>query len=118
MINNKQVNIWRGSDPPPTIYHVWIWNDLAIKLYDGTEWVTFTDNVSLINQLNALLERVIALEDFMNSSTINNYKIKNNPVLDAKDLKTANSGNFINANDNIADTLSKIDKLLDIEIIE
>lgn len=118
MINNRQVNVWRGSDPPPTIYHVWIWDDLALKLYDGTEWVTFIDDASIISQINAILNRITALEDFMNNSTVNGYKIKTNPILDADDIKSAKSGVFITNNDNVSDALIKIDNLLDIEIIE
>jgi hypothetical protein len=118
MINNRQVNIWRGDEEPPTIYHVWIWKDLSLKLYNGTEWVTFIDDLSIIEQLNALLDRVFILEDFRENSTINGYKIKDNPTLDADDLKTASTGTFINADENVSNSLAKLDKLLDIEIIE
>lgn len=118
MINNRQVNIWRGDQEPPTIYHIWIWKDLSLKLYNGTEWVTFIDDLSIVEQLNALLDRVASLEDFRENSTINGYKIERNPVLDADDLKTASSGTFIIADENISDSLAKLDKLLDIEIIE
>ena len=118
MINNRQVNIWRGNEEPPTIYHVWIYNDLSIKLYNGTEWVTFTDNAFVIDTLNQLLGRIDELEDFMDNSTINGHKIKDNPVLTAIDLRAANSGIFINTNDDVSSALMKLDKLLDIEIIE
>lgn len=118
MINNRQVNIWRGDEEPPTIYHVWIWKDLSLKLYNGTEWVTFIDDLSIIEQLNALLDRVFILEDFRENSTINGYKIKDNPTLDADDLKTASTGTFINADEKVSNSLAKLDKLLDIEIIE
>ena len=48
MIKNKQVNMWRGSEEPPTIYHVWIKDDLTIELYNGSEWeFTFIDDISL-----------------------------------------------------------------------
>jgi hypothetical protein len=32
---NKQVNVWRGSSEPPTIYHVWISDNQTLKLHDG-----------------------------------------------------------------------------------
>jgi hypothetical protein len=54
----------------------------------------------------------------MDNSTINGHKIKDNPVLTAIDLKAANSGIFINTNDDVSSALMKLDKLLDIEIIE
>jgi hypothetical protein len=54
----------------------------------------------------------------MNNSTVNGYNIKNNPVLKASDLKTNVSGTFVNINDTVSNALSKLDKLLDIEIIE
>lgn len=118
MINNKQVNIWRGDQEPPTIYHVWIWQDLALKLYNGSEWVTFIDDVSIINKINEMVLQIEALENFMNDSTINGYKVKNNPILSALDIKSANTGTFINTNDDVSNALMKLDKLLDIEIIE
>ena len=54
----------------------------------------------------------------MNNSTVNGYKIKDNPVLDADDLKSAKTGQFIKDDDNVSDALLKLDNLLDIEIIE
>lgn len=47
IINNKQVNIWRGADPPPTIYHIWINQQRQLCLYDGEKWVAFLDNPGL-----------------------------------------------------------------------
>lgn len=44
---NKQVNVWRGSSEPPTIYHVWISDNQTLKLHDGKQWQTFLDNPGL-----------------------------------------------------------------------
>lgn len=44
---NKQVNVWRGDQEPPTIYHVWISGSQTLKLYNGKEWQTFLDNPGL-----------------------------------------------------------------------
>lgn len=118
MINNKQVNIWRGDIEPPTIYHVWIENDLVLKLYDGTEWVVFLDDATVIEKINQLIDKVNDLENFMNNATINSYKVKDNPTLDAEDLKTVSDGVFIKQNESIASSLLKLDKLLDTQIIE
>lgn len=35
---NKNISVWRGSNPPPTIYHVWIKQDNQVYLHDGTGW--------------------------------------------------------------------------------
>ena len=34
MIDNKQINIWRGSSSPPTIYHIWINNENQLLKYN------------------------------------------------------------------------------------
>ena len=44
---NKQVNVWRGDQEPPTIYHVWISGSQTLKIHDGTQWQTFLDNPGL-----------------------------------------------------------------------
>ena len=38
MINNRQVNLWRGNQEPPTIYHIWIKDNNKLLLYDGNNW--------------------------------------------------------------------------------
>lgn len=43
MINNRQVNLWRGNQEPPTIYHIWIKDNNKLLLYDGNIWKTFLD---------------------------------------------------------------------------
>lgn len=43
MINNRQVNLWRGIQEPPTIYHIWIKDNNKLLLYDGNNWKTFLD---------------------------------------------------------------------------
>lgn len=35
---NKNISIWRGSQAPPTIHHVWIKEDNSIYLHNGTDW--------------------------------------------------------------------------------
>lgn len=47
LLINKQINLWRGPDEPPTKYHLWIVNDSLLRLYDGTQWRTFLDNPGL-----------------------------------------------------------------------
>lgn len=43
MINNRQVNLWRGNQEPPTIYHIWIKDNNKLLLYDGNNWKTLSD---------------------------------------------------------------------------
>lgn len=45
LVNNRQVNVWRGSDEPPTLHHVWIKDDTTLYLYDSSynEWVAFLE---------------------------------------------------------------------------
>jgi len=124
IINNKQINIWRGDSDPPTLFHLWIYNDLELRLYNGTEWVTFIDNADLAQQIIAITEKVNLLnskvsviDEAFNNSTVNHKFIKDNPVLNTDDINNTQSGNFITTN-NITSNLSKIDTLLDTQILE
>ena len=115
--DNKQINVWRGSETPPTNYHMWIFTDFTIKLYINGEWTTFIDNASTAKAIIEIIERLDSLENFKDNATINDKLVKNNPVLDAKDLKSKISGNYIEENDNIANALMKVDELLTTQII-
>lgn len=61
MVNNKQVNFWRGDMTPPTIYHIWIKDNSKMLLYDGEKWVVFLDNKEIID----ILDKVQQLLDEM-----------------------------------------------------
>lgn len=43
MINNRQINLWRGNQEPPTIYHIWIKDNNKLLLYDENNWKIFLD---------------------------------------------------------------------------
>lgn len=121
MINNKQVNIWRGDQEPPTLFHVWIYQNQKILLHDGTDWVTFINDVELTEKINQLTQRVDIIEQDVNqlkSSTINNKLIKDNPVLNGLDLKLVSSGHFINPENSISDNIQNLDTLFVTQIIE
>ena len=113
MINDRQVNIWRGSDPPPTIYHIWIKNDSQFLLYNGIKWVVFLDNEAVVQSLEEFQTNLDALKN----STVNGKKIIDNPVLTGQDIATAVNGIYIIQEDSIATSLQKIDKLLQTQII-
>ncbi len=135
MINNKQVNIWRGSDEPPTKFHIWITESITqinpsltewvLKLHDGIEWIPFVHNADLAADLVLVLNDILNLQNALTSLenkvynyTINSKKIKDNPILNAEDLLSARSGVYINENDNVATALMRLDKLFEIQIIE
>ena len=119
MIKNKQINVWRGDDHPPTIYHLWILEDLKIRLHNGIEWVEFITNASIGQDLVEIIASIESLESFMNNSTVNGEPIKNNPILDAEHFNTTiKDGVYIKENDNVAQALKKHDELLRTKYIE
>lgn len=121
IINNKQVNLWRGTSEPPTIYHIWIYNDTQMKVYDGTQWVVFIDDAATIEKINQLIERVDALEQNisdLNLATINGKEISTNPVLDGRDLKLQQDGTYVDSVDSLSTSIIKLDTLLSTQIIE
>lgn len=107
MINNRQVNFWRGDKEPPTIYHIWIKDNSKMLLHNGTEWVVFLDNGDLVSQVNELL-----------NATINNKLIKDSPILYGTDITLgSNSNNFFNKDDTISKSIERLDTLLTTQII-
>ena len=122
MINNKQVNLWRGTDPPPTIYHVWIYKDEQMLLYNGEEWITFIDDVDTLSKVLELQEDIKLIQknvDKVSQSTINNKLIIDNPILDGKDLILGgNNGKFINNSQTISENIQLLDSILTTLIIE
>lgn len=121
MINNKQVNLWRGDNPPPTIYHVWIYKESKILLYDGTDWVIFVNDKDTVDKITALQKQVdkiqINLDDVIDS-TINNKKIIENPVLSGQDLLLNKNGYFVTPEQTISDSVVTLDSKLYTLIIE
>ena len=57
MINNRQVNLWRGNQEPPTIYHIWIKDNNKLLLYDGNNWKIFLDNESAVAAIQEALKK-------------------------------------------------------------
>ena len=121
IINDKQVNLWRGTSVPPTIYHIWIYNDTQMKVYDGTQWVVFIDDAATIEKINQLIERVDNLEQDLSdlsSSTVNGKQISTNPVLDGRDLKIEQDGTYVDPVNSLSTSIIKLDTLLSTQIIE
>lgn len=107
MINNRQVNLWRGNQEPPTIYHIWIKDNSKMLLYDGEEWVVFLDNKDILDRINEFLD-----------STVNGKPIKDNPVLDGTDINLGSNGTFVSSNNTIAENVLRLDTLLTTQIIK
>ena len=117
MVNNKQVNFWRGDMTPPTIYHIWIKDNSKMLLYDGEKWVVFLDNKEIID----ILDKVQQLLDEMQAKIdeIGNKKpIKTNPVLDGTDILINATGNYVIPTETLAQTALRLDNLLTTKIIE
>lgn len=114
MVNNKQVNIWRGDKFPPTIYHIWIKDNQKLLLYNGFEWVVFVDNKDILDTLQEIIDRVTVLEN----CTVNGKPIVENPVLTGTDITTESNGTYINSKDNLSTSILNIDSLLTTQIIE
>ena len=121
MVNNKQVNIWRGDSIPPTIYHVWIFNNTRMLLYNGSEWVVFIDDLATVQKINQLTARVDAIEiqvDNLENKTVNSIPIKNNPVLTGDNINLNKSGTYVTSTNKVSDSIIKLDTLLTTQIIE
>lgn len=121
MVNNKQVNFWRGDMTPPTIYHIWIKDNSKMLLYDSEKWVVFLDNKEIIDIIDKVQERLDDLQKEINElgdKTVNRKAIKTNPVLDGTDIAIQSSGNFIISTETLAQTALRFDSLLTTKIIE
>ena len=68
MIQNKQVNIWRGNDPPPTLYHIWFKDESQLLRYDETikDWVVFLDSGRIVKLIQDFMDTL----DNLSSSDI------------------------------------------------
>lgn len=112
MKDNLQVNFWRGQNPPPTIYHIWIKDNNKLLVFDGTEWLVFMDNQAVIDLMQDILEKYESLL----SATVNGKPIKDNPILNADDIQTDLNGNFVSGT--IKNSINILDTLLTTQFIE
>lgn len=121
MVNNKQVNFWRGDMTPPTIYHIWIKDNSKMLLYDGEKWVVFLDNKEIIDILDKIQEMLDNMQDKIDeieNKTVNRKPIKTNPVLDGTDILVNATGNYVIPTETLAQTALRLDNLLSTKIIE
>lgn len=121
MVNNKQVNFWRGDMTPPTIYHIWIKDNSKMLLYDGEKWVVFLDNkeiVDILDKIQEMLDNIQDKIDEIGNKTVNKKPIKTNPVLDGTDILVNATGNYVIPTETLAQTALRLDNLLSTKIIE
>ena len=121
MVNNRQVNFWRGDTIPPTIYHIWIKDNSKMLLYDGEKWVVFLDNkeiIDILDKVQQLLDEMQAKIDEIENKTVNKKPIKTNPVLDGTDILINATGNYVIPTETLAQTALRLDNLLTTKIIE
>lgn len=121
MVNNKQVNFWRGDITPPTIYHIWIKDNSKMLLYDGEKWVVFLDNkeiIDILDKIQQLLDEMQAKIVEIENKTVNKKPIKTNPVLDGTDILINATGNYVIPTETLAQTALRLDNLLTTKIIE
>lgn len=120
MVNNKQVNFWRGDMTPPTIYHIWIKDNSKMLLYNGEQWVVFLDNkeiIDILNQIQEILDNMKKEIENIGNKTVNKKPIKTNPVLDGTDIAINGNGTFVVPTETLAQTALRFDKLLTTQII-
>lgn len=121
MVNNKQVNFWRGDQTPPTIYHIWIRDNSKMLLYDGEKWVVFLDNkeiIDILDKIQQLLDEMQDKIDDIGNKTVNKKAIKTNPILDGTDILINATGNYVIPTKTLAQTALRFDNLLTTQIIE
>ena len=113
MIKNKQVNIWRGPDPPPTIYHIWFKDEELLLRYDEVkqDWIVFLDSANISQVIKQFV-------DSIDNASVNGYSILESPVLDAADLKIGEDGHYIKANNTIQEATLKLDSLLTTKVYD
>lgn len=79
---NKNVSIWRGTQTPPTNYHLWEKQDGSIYVYIDEQWqylvapgdkTTLDENKELLDKLKQL---TITEVDPSNTNTLKSYQLK------------------------------------------
>lgn len=121
MVNNKQVNFWRGDQTPPTIYHIWIKDNSKMLLYNGLKWVVFLDSKEVIDTIEQFQEQLDRIEQnitTLGNKTVNKKYIKDNPVLNGDDIYYTKNGQYINNSNTLSQSLNILDKLLTTQIFE
>lgn len=121
MVNNKQVNFWRGDQTPPTIYHIWIKDNSKMLLYNGLKWVVFLDSKEVIDAIEQFQDQLDKMQQditTLGNKTVNKKYIKDNPVLNGDDISHTKNGQYISNSNTLSQSLNILDKLLTTQIFE
>ena len=115
MIENKQVNLWRGPNPPPTLYHIWLKDESQLLRYDEEtqEWTMFLDSKNIGQIISNFMDQL----DTLIEGSVNGYPIKNNPVLNAADLLVGKNGHYFSENSNLQQTSQILDELMTTQVL-
>ena len=115
MIENKQVNLWRGPQEPPTLYHIWLKDESQLLRYDEElkDWVVFLDS----SEINKIISRFMDNLNVILSGSINGHPISENPVLKAEDLLVGENGNYFKATNNLKEVAKIFDDLMTTQIL-
>ena len=107
MRQNKQVNLWRGTDPPPTLYHIWFKDESQLLRYDENvkDWVVFLDSGRIVKLIQDFM-------DALDNLSINGHLLTENPVLDGSDLLVGQDGHYIKKENTLQQATLKLDSLL------
>lgn len=108
LVKNRQVNIWRGNEFPPTIHHVWIRNDTSLYLYDSqiNQWVSFMeypgiqviqDKSSIKIQTGDTYFKLAASGDAISINLLDNNVIS----IHSDALKTINTPEYLDSDNTI-----------------
>lgn len=100
IILNKQVNVWRGPNEPPTIYHVWIYDNKTLKLHDGQSWKTFLDapglSVSIVNNNVRVSSGETYFDIVTQGNALRVTKNGNNIIFQSNALTTIPTDDYLN----------------------
>lgn len=115
MIENKQVNLWRGNQEPPTLYHIWLKDESQLLRYDeeSKDWVVFLDS----KEIGKIISDFMSNLNVLLSGSINGHPISENPVLNASDLLVNQDGNYYKSTNNLREVAKIFDDLMTTQIL-
>lgn len=115
MIQNKQVNLWRGPDAPPTNYHIWLKDERFLLRYDEKlkDWIVFLDSLNISEIISRFMD---GLDNILQGS-INGHPLSESPVLNAEDLLIGQNGNYYKETNTIKEVANIFDNLMTTQIL-
>lgn len=115
MIENKQVNLWRGPSEPPTLYHIWLKDESQLLRYDEElkDWVVFLDSTKIYDIISRFMDDLNTIL----TGSINGHPLSENPVLVAEDLLVGENGNYYKSTNNLKEVAKIFDNLMTTQIL-